>query len=690
MSVGPSKVLLVLMVKNEAAQLPRCLRAAAPFVDASFVFDTGSEDDTLGVARREGCGVAQAPWEDFGRSRTASLKAARAHALRELKWRLCDGYALVLDADMVLRGDVAAFRSYMDAALRAEVSAVALVQKMGALVYHNTRLMRLVDDWRCKGATHEAWTGGRSDRTALLDRAVLWIDDLGDGGCKHDKFERDERLLLTALHEDPGDARSQFYLAQTYKDREKFHEAIEAYEKRIAAGGWKEEVWYSHYGIVQCLVRLGRLKQAARRVKEAADVCSDRAEAAIFLATALRREGSRLWAARGGGDDAPEESLTLFKKAWRYLELCSRLPLPKSDRLFVEPDAYGATLHLEKSHLAYYGAPQDPHVGLVAALSCEGARQAEALRNAVYYARELQDTSWTRLHFAAPEGFKSSSVGYSQGRLCVRCVNYTILPDGSYNTPGGKVVTRNFLASWKGLEASNYEASEMTELFAESTARRQDEDILGLEDVRLFDAAHMTATTREFSYGPFNRIAWGSIRLQEGVAIVDFAVLRPPVETACEKNWAPLDAEHFVYCWHPLEVYRIEPRGVTLRSSQPTPAWFRHVRGSTPFVEVDGRLLGLVHVVLPHTPRVYLHCFVWLSQDWTLCAYSLPFVLRSVGIEYTLGLAAVDEQVVIFASCKDCESWMGVLPLSRCTVLATAWPRRASSKGQSGPSLESV
>lgn len=669
------KVILVLMVKNEAALLGRCLRAAAPFVDASFVFDTGSEDDTLAIAERAGCGLARGPWEDFGRSRTASLKAARSHVVRSLQWRLADAYALVLDADMVLRGDVAAFRERMARALQVETSAVAVVQKMGALVYHNTRLMRLVDAWWCKGATHEFWTGGRPERSTLLEPEVVWIDDLGDGGCKQDKFERDERLLLAALREEPFDARSRYYLAQTYKDAGRYREAVAAYEKRIEMGGWREEVWCSHYGVVQCLVQLGDLKAAARKVKEAAEVCGDRAEAAVYLAAALRREGSRRWAAVGGHGGPPAAAVALFKKAWRYLELCDKLPLPKADRLFVEPEAYGSRLRLEQSYLAHYGAPHDAAKGLLAALSCEGPQEVEGLRNAVYYAEPLQAVEWRRLSLPAPEGFVSSSVGASEGRLCVRCVNYTILPDGSYHMPGGKVETRNFLTTWKGFADPDYSAADLVELLpAPSAARRSGESVLGLEDVRLFGADRFTATTREFSYGPFNRIAWGAWRYEGAAAVADFVVLRPPTETSCEKNWTPLAADLFVYRWHPLEVYRVlPPADVELQTSQPTPRWFRHVRGSTPLERAGEKLLGLVHVVLPHAPRVYLHCFVWLSAEWKLLAYSLPFVLQDIGIEYTLGLTVVEDRAVIFASRQDRESWMGAVDLRTCEATAVPW-----------------
>jgi len=674
----PARVLLVLMVRNESRVLERCLRAAAPFVDATFLFDTGSCDDTLEVARREGCAVAQEPWLDFGRSRTASLRAARLHVVRDLGWQLRDAYALVLDADMLLQGDPALFRTYLRSALEAKVGSVHVVQKMGGLDNCNLRLLRLGEPWRCKGATHEYWTGG-SDCSARADERVLCIHDLGDGGCKHDKFERDSRLLLAALEEEPGDARSLFYLAQTYRDSGRPRDAVVWYERRIAAAGWVEEVWYAHYGIVQCHVRLGELKQAAAWVKKAAEVCRDRAEPAMHLATALRLEGTRLWR-EAKTERPPSEAVALFQKAWRYVERCGSLPPPAAHRLFVERDAYDARRWLEKSHLAFFGRPTDPEVGLVASLRCEGAGETEALFNAVYYARQLPVVRWQKLSFAVPEGFVSSSVAFSRGTLCVRCVNYTILPTGAYLTPNNRVETRNFLARWKGLEVLGYDASELVELVPDEAAVRREDGILGLEDVRLCGST-FTATTREFSYGPFNRIAWGTYELRGTEAHAKFETLHPPrgVETACEKNWVPLDERRFVYRWHPLEIYAAP--GVDFESSQPTPRWFRHVRGSTPFQEIDGELWGLVHVVAPHSPRVYLHCLVWLRPgDWKLTAYTLPFVLKDVGIEYTLGLAhvAASEQraahLIIFTSVLDRESWVCEAELQACKKLALPWP----------------
>ena len=98
--------------------------------------------------------------------------------------------------------------------------------------------MRLSDPWFCEGVTHEYWTGGGD--SPLLSGA--WIDDVGDGGCKSDKFERDERLLLEGLCEKPKCERYMLYLAQTYHCLNRDSDAIEWYSKRIQAGGCAEQV----------------------------------------------------------------------------------------------------------------------------------------------------------------------------------------------------------------------------------------------------------------------------------------------------------------------------------------------------------------------------------------------------------------------------------------------------------------
>ena len=57
-------------------------------------------------------------------------------------------------------------------------------------------------------------------------------------GCKEDKFERDIRLLTKGIEEEPNNGRYYFYLAQSYKDTNKYELAIENYKKRIEKRIW--------------------------------------------------------------------------------------------------------------------------------------------------------------------------------------------------------------------------------------------------------------------------------------------------------------------------------------------------------------------------------------------------------------------------------------------------------------------
>ena len=79
----------VFMVKQEAKIIERCLAAAAPFVDAFLVTDTGSSDETVALAEAYCAAagsllrVAHHAWRNFGHNRTLSFEAARAYARRK-------------------------------------------------------------------------------------------------------------------------------------------------------------------------------------------------------------------------------------------------------------------------------------------------------------------------------------------------------------------------------------------------------------------------------------------------------------------------------------------------------------------------------------------------------------------------------------------------------------------------------
>ncbi|TMG80846.1 MAG: glycosyl transferase, partial [Betaproteobacteria bacterium] len=195
-----------MIVKNEAANIERCLVAAAPVISAWVICDTGSTDDTAGhierfFRRRDIPGeLHHFPFINFEHARNEALERARRSPL-------AFDYLLLADADMELVIEDPDFRAGLSAPCYA-------VRQQNEIAYFNTRLLRRDADARYKGVTHEFLdTGGAAPRLA-----GIWFIDRASGANRAGKFERDARLLEEALTKDPTNARHMFYLAQSRRD----------------------------------------------------------------------------------------------------------------------------------------------------------------------------------------------------------------------------------------------------------------------------------------------------------------------------------------------------------------------------------------------------------------------------------------------------------------------------------------
>src|SRR5688572_31974149 len=80
MSAAPVRIVLCMIVRNEASVIERCLDCALPHVDGYVVSDTGSSDATTDLIERTAArhgvpgSIRRHEWHHFGHNRTLSAE----------------------------------------------------------------------------------------------------------------------------------------------------------------------------------------------------------------------------------------------------------------------------------------------------------------------------------------------------------------------------------------------------------------------------------------------------------------------------------------------------------------------------------------------------------------------------------------------------------------------------------------
>lgn len=137
----------VMIVKDEEEVLDECLSALAPFVDEIVVYDTGSTDRTVEIARTHGVVLVEGFWNDhFGDARNRALE----HATGD--------WVLQIDADEVITGDAGALRRQLNTEVHDQVSVTILSTSYeGATSGLETQPARFFrrGSYRWTGALHE-------------------------------------------------------------------------------------------------------------------------------------------------------------------------------------------------------------------------------------------------------------------------------------------------------------------------------------------------------------------------------------------------------------------------------------------------------------------------------------------------------------------------------------------------------
>ncbi|GLS06000.1 LPS biosynthesis [Chitiniphilus shinanonensis] len=201
---------VALITKNAARRLPECLTALA-FADRIVVLDSGSDDDTVAIARAHGALVEVSPdWPGFG------VQKNRALALLDTDW------LLLIDADEVVTPELAA-------------SIRAVLANPAHAVYALNRLSSFCGHWM----RHAGWFPDWIPR--LFRRgAARFSDDLVherllfEGGAG-----RLDGLLLHYSYEDHADVLRKLDAYSTAGARQRFARGQRGgLGKAILRGGW--------------------------------------------------------------------------------------------------------------------------------------------------------------------------------------------------------------------------------------------------------------------------------------------------------------------------------------------------------------------------------------------------------------------------------------------------------------------
>jgi hypothetical protein len=403
------------------------------------------------------------------------------------------------------------------------------------------------------------------------------------------------------------------------------------YKRRIASGGWEEEVWYSRYMIAQCYLSLGDAEKFEAWMLRAFKSRPTRAEPLYKLAKYFREQAKHF-------------------KAYQYVRDGSNITFP-SDSLFIEKGVYNGLFDYERSILDYYVHP-DRSIGLQSSVRCMlrcSFHQSNILSNLRFYVKPIG--TLRPLELPAPFGdvYTPSAISIHKYPFAnVRYVNYRVTSTGEYTTPNNEPVqTEN---AYINLETQEI-ISKMND--ASVGLPRRDVRVRGLEDIRVSDSK-FTATVQEYAEGV--RVLEGDYHPETGT-YSNCKVLASPNNRSCEKNWLSIPGENsYIYDWHPFQI--IGDRTMT----RPTPPMFSLFRGSAPPTRVPGGWWVLVHMVEYSKPRAYTHCFVRLNAEFHPIAISLPFIFQSPSIEYCVSTRLVEGGIECYVSRMDKDPAVVIIP----------------------------
>ncbi|MBS0625778.1 MAG: glycosyltransferase [Verrucomicrobia bacterium] len=318
-------ICLNMIVKNERKIIERCLNSVKKIIDYWVIVDTGSTDGTQEVileCMKDIPGeLYEKPWVDFAYNRNEALALAKDKA----------DYILFIDADEQLL-----YEADFQMPPLTKHFYFFLIQQKDGINYFRESLVLSKLNWTWRGPVHENVSSTEAKEAEILS-GITNLSITEDGARYRDpkKYLKDAAILEKALKDDPNNDRYVFYIALSYGNAKDYRTAKKWHEKRVAMGGFEEEVFYS-------LLSIGKIEENLKAPPEqfvnsyakAFQYRPIRAEPLYFLANYYIRIGNYLL-------------------AYLTSKMGLSIPVPK-DIIFVQHPVYDTELLLQFADCSFY------------------------------------------------------------------------------------------------------------------------------------------------------------------------------------------------------------------------------------------------------------------------------------------------------------------------------------------------
>ena len=261
-NIKPATLSIIMMVKDEAKNLDRCLTSIKDFADEIVVVDTGSSDNSIEICKKYGARVYERPWENFS-----------VHRNQSIEWATKD-WVMWVDADEQFMGDGNKFKK--------SLATIDVSCESACLWAHDLRTDGSIavksHPARCfkrgtihyEGTVHNEPIFNRGKTVFYYDAYFNHYGYHGDPELKVKKSKRTIGLLLKELISNPARDKVLFYLFQSYCDIGQVDKGLEYGERylinRHKASDFNDSIYFS---MITAYINKGNLNRARQLLDEA-------------------------------------------------------------------------------------------------------------------------------------------------------------------------------------------------------------------------------------------------------------------------------------------------------------------------------------------------------------------------------------------------------------------------------------